>query len=62
MYSFELSNLIKDGKIGADEYIKYFNIQNSPQITHIHYDAFSNKISVSTSDKYDFQFEVVRNN
>ena len=58
MFSFEISSRMseKDYKISASDYFEICN--TSPQITHVHYDAYSNKFHIYTNDDYHWEFEV----
>lgn len=57
MYSYEIDEMIKikDWILKPKDYLR---IYSSPQITHLHYDAYSNKYHIYTDDDYHWEFEV----
>ena len=58
MYSTEISQLLADQNYMIKR-TDYFNIcSSSPQITHVHYDAYSDKFRIYTDDGYEWEFEV----
>ena len=58
MYSSEIAELMtkRQNKIFLQDY--YDILFSSPQICHVHYDVFSNKIQIYTDDDYRWEFEV----
>lgn len=59
MYSIEISQLLADNGYMIKR-TDYFNIcSSSPQICHVHYDVFSNKIQIHTDDDFHWEVEIV---
>ena len=60
MYSEEINELMikRNYKLTPEEYCKLDPLL-SPQITHIHYDAYSNRFQMHTNDGYDWDFEII---
>ena len=60
MYSHEIAELLKLRGYVLDVK-EYFNVcETSPQITRVTYNPYDDKITILTSDKYDFKFKVKR--
>jgi len=60
MYSNEIDELMrsKGYVITTDDYFRLNPIQSS-QITHVHYDACTNRFQIYTNDGYEWDFEVI---
>jgi hypothetical protein len=60
MYSSEINSLLENqvNIISPDTYYRFCT--TSPQINHIKYDAYEDKIHVWTSDGYYWKFSVKR--
>ena len=60
MYSHEIAELLKlrGYVLDVKEYFKV--CETSPQITRVTYNPYDDKITILTSDKYDFKFKVKR--
>ena len=60
MYSWEIDGIIKDYNytLPSSVYIKISDVNNSPQITHIKYDAWSNRFNMWTNDGSNWSFIV----
>ena len=62
MYSWEIDKILSENNfaINAETYIQI--ISTSPQIIHIHYEAFGDYFEICTSDKYYWKFQVKKGN
>lgn len=58
MFSWEINEIMshKDYRLNPDDYLKICS--SSTQITHVHYDAYSNRYHIYTEDGYHWEFEV----
>lgn len=60
MFSWEINELMMKRKYNITP-IEYYQIcDKSPQITHIHYESFSNKYRIYTNDGYEWEFTIRR--
>lgn len=60
MYSEEISSLLSENNYMIKR-TEYFNIcDTSPQISHVHYDAYSNRYHIYTDDGYHWEFAVCK--
>lgn len=60
MFSHEINEIMtkRQYNIGKSD---YFNIcDTSPQISHVHYDAYSNRYHIHTDDGYHWEFAVCK--
>ena len=60
MFSWEIDKILNenDFAINAETYIQI--ISTSPQIIHIHYEAFGDYFEIWTEDRYEWKFKVFR--
>ena len=60
MYSNEIDSIMKQNGyiISANTYINICS--TSPQIIHIHYEAFGDYFEIWTDDRYEWKFKVLR--
>ena len=60
MYSNEIDSIMKQNGyiISANTYINICS--TSPQIIHIHYEAFGDYFEIWTEDRYEWKFKVFR--
>ena len=60
MYSNEIDSIMKQNGyiISANTYINICS--TSPQIIHIHYEAFGDYFEIWTEDRYEWKFKVKR--
>ena len=58
MFSWEIDRLIKikQDVITCSEYLEI--LSTSPQINHIKYDAYEDKVEINTNDDYHFKVKV----
>lgn len=58
MYSWEIDELLKlkNYLLEVKEYLQI--CENSPQITRISYDPYSDTFTIETEDRYKFKFKV----
>lgn len=58
MYSWEIDRLmkIKQDVITCSEYLEI--LSTSPQINHIKYDAYEDKVEINTNDDYHFKVKI----
>ena len=62
MYSNEIDSIMKQNGyiISANTYINICS--TSPQIIHIHYEAFGDYFEIWTDDRYEWKFQVKKGN
>lgn len=60
MYSWEIDKIIKsnNGQLSSSIYLEISDINKSPQIDHIKYNAYSNCYSMWTKDGWCWNFQV----
>lgn len=60
MYSWEIDKIIKlnNGQLSSSVYLEISDINKSPQIDHIKYNAYSNCYSMWTKDGWCWNFQV----
>lgn len=58
MFSWEIDRLIKikQDVITCSEYLEI--LSTSPQINHIKYDAYEDKVEINTNDDYSFKVKI----
>lgn len=58
MYSYEIDNIMKNSNYYLDSSTYLQICSNSPQISEVKYDAFSNSFYITTKDGYRWNFKV----
>ena len=62
MYSWEIDKIIKsnNGQLSSSVYLEISDINKSPQIDRIKYNAYSNYYSIWTKDGWHWSFQVYK--
>ena len=62
MYSCEIDEMLRkcNYNISSNSYLNIFNIDASPQIIYVGYNAWEDKFNVSTNDNYNWSFRVYK--
>lgn len=62
MYSYEIDNFLKfkNYELYIDDYLKYINVKDSPQINNIRFSPFGNYFQVTTDDGYSWTIKIRR--
>ena len=64
MYSYEIDNILRQHNynLPAHIYLDIFNIDKTPQIAEIKYNAWEDNFYVRTHDNYNWNFKVYKEN
>lgn len=62
MYSWEIDKIVKsnNGQLSSSIYLEISDVNKSPQIDHIKYNAYSNCYSIWTKDGWYWNFQVYK--